>query len=407
MNRRRLLRIVLGAWCVLGAGGLTTGLPSAVAVAGLAEMHQPILAVWSAQVGPEGTSWCRHCDRFWQEYRENAAFRAALRSRYRVVYVNADRRRLEGTLLRGITALPTFVAPDRRVTGFTSSADLLARLGIPADAAPTTFHEPPATLQEEEPADAFVDSASADGAAERSEDPGGQVPDVPVVNDSGTDETGHQNASSAQVAVQTREPQPVFSLSAAITALAKPVALYLGGPLAAAAVGAAGWWWGRRRRRSSPETAAGGNSRQTEGSIGGQSSASTCILCGHYRQRLELLQRQHAEQRDQLHGRIEQLQHDMEAAEAVAGPATETRYVRVPVTDQEGEAWREAVRRVAERNPRAIPLLNTVESTASQLLHGRRVKAGSGEPTEAKPGLWSEPAGALSAVMPGPSSGSG
>ena len=309
MTRRTAL-----LWITLSLAG---GLLPARAAADVAELHRPILAVWSAQVGPEGTSWCRHCDRFWQDFRENDAFHDALCSRYRVVYINADRRRLEGTLLQGITALPTFTAPGRRIVGYTSPADLLARLELPALAperqpdrpsfpslpqspsAPPA--QPPATLpppavpqvpdlpdeppSEEPTTDQKLPEAAAPderpparpqagnrefNAPQSPSVPAQPLPDpappaepadaavhLPEVDSPGSAPrsaeapsggTPADRPASTPAAPSSRKP---VELPAVVTWLARPVALYFGGPLAAAAVGAVGWWWGRRQQRRS------------------------------------------------------------------------------------------------------------------------------------------------------------
>ncbi|MCA9117310.1 MAG: hypothetical protein KDA79_19705, partial [Planctomycetaceae bacterium] len=348
------------------------------------------------------------------------AFHDALCSRYRVVYINADRRRLEGTLLQGITALPTFTAPGRRIVGYTSPADLLARLELPALAperqpdrpsfpslpqspsAPPA--QPPATLpppavpqvpdlpdeppSEEPTTDQKLPEAAAPderpparpqagnrefNAPQSPSVPAQPLPDpappaepadaavhLPEVDSPGSAPrsaeapsggTPADRPASTPAAPSSRKP---VELPAVVTWLARPVALYFGGPLAAAAVGAVGWWWGRRQQRRSARPQ------------------------NHYTD--HPLPAQPAPPRNAD-----------PAISLSSEPRTETRYVRVPVADQEGEAWREAVRRMAELHPGAVPLLNTLESTATQLLHGRRVTSGSSSIPQAKPGLWTDP----------------
>lgn len=51
---------------------------------------------------------------------------------------------------------------------------------------------------------------------------------------------------------------------------------------------------------------------------------------------------------------------------------TETRFVRVPETDQESEAYREAMRREAALEPKLAPYVERIEATKSQLLHGSK-----------------------------------
>jgi hypothetical protein len=53
---------------------------------------------------------------------------------------------------------------------------------------------------------------------------------------------------------------------------------------------------------------------------------------------------------------------------------TQTRFVRVPVTNKEGEAYREAIRRVVELNPKLEFFASQIQSTMEQLLHGANVK---------------------------------
>jgi hypothetical protein len=54
---------------------------------------------------------------------------------------------------------------------------------------------------------------------------------------------------------------------------------------------------------------------------------------------------------------------------------TENRYTRVPVTDPEGEAYREAMRKEAELTPQLAPYLERLEASKQQILHGKRVAA--------------------------------
>lgn len=381
MNRRAALLLL----CLLPGS----------ARADIADLHKPILAVWSAQVGPDGTSWCRHCDRFWEDYRENARFRESLKARFRVVYVNADRRRLEGTLLRGITALPTFDAAGRRVTGFTNESDLLERLGVPwvepYQRSPET--RPPAAQPPERSLPSLPPPVGDPPQIEPHNEPlvdsrptAPVEPDVKPVESAPQEPADEQHQSTpAPAAGPGVSSAPVAPQSGGswVAGAATTVGGLLWGPAGAAAAsiatGAISWIIARRKR-----PAGGTLPEPVEASV----PARDCLACGAYRDRLALLNRQITEEREQFTREMERIGGELEAANA-EGAQTETRFVRVPVSDDAGEAYREAIRRVAELNPRAVSLLNQLESTAAQLLHGRKAKRGDAVP-ESKPGLWSD-----------------
>jgi hypothetical protein len=69
---------------------------------------------------------------------------------------------------------------------------------------------------------------------------------------------------------------------------------------------------------------------------------------------------------------------------------TETRFVTVPEACDEGEAYKEAIRRVGGLQPKSVPVLNQVEAAARQILHGQRVGQKRKEHHESRPGLWSD-----------------
>lgn len=56
------------------------------------------------------------------------------------------------------------------------------------------------------------------------------------------------------------------------------------------------------------------------------------------------------------------------------GLRTETEFVRVEVSDEEGEAYREAMRRVGKRDDRFAGVMEQIESSKKQILHGRKVE---------------------------------
>jgi len=53
---------------------------------------------------------------------------------------------------------------------------------------------------------------------------------------------------------------------------------------------------------------------------------------------------------------------------------TETEYVRVPATDPVGEAYKQALRRYVQANPKSQQAINGIETMAGQILHGMKVK---------------------------------
>lgn len=53
---------------------------------------------------------------------------------------------------------------------------------------------------------------------------------------------------------------------------------------------------------------------------------------------------------------------------------TNTEYVRVPVTDPEGEAYREAARRLVSLTPGLAPHVEQLEAVKNQLLQGQQVQ---------------------------------
>lgn len=109
--RRLLLVLLVLLACVLAFRSRAS--------ADVRELHRPILAVWSSAGAQQGNSRCGPCNYFWNDYyRDVPSFRASLDRVYRVVYVDADQRFVEGTLLKGITSMPTFIAPDRRLVGY-------------------------------------------------------------------------------------------------------------------------------------------------------------------------------------------------------------------------------------------------------------------------------------------------
>lgn len=237
---------------------------------------------------------------------------------------------------------------------------------------------------------------------------GGHVVDLT----GGTDlEQAGGNSSRSAAASGTdnqpgRQPEPagpwnwILPIAAAVLERKGLAAgLSIGGPIGVAAV-AGGWllrrWW--RGRSTAGETtgpagpaeqpapaepitpAASGNSPATPG---------RCAVCDQLRQTLEQQSTAASAEQARLRAELDRTAGQLEQATA-EGVKTETRYVRVPVPDPEGECFREALRRVAERQPSAIGILNQVESAAAQLLHGHRVKTQAGAAPDAKPGIWSD-----------------
>lgn len=109
--KRLLLVLLVVLGCVLAC--------RSHASADVRELHRPILAVWSTPGSQEGNSRCGGCNKFWNDYyRDVPGFRESLDRVYRVTFVDADQRFLEGTVLRGITSVPAFAAPDRTLLGY-------------------------------------------------------------------------------------------------------------------------------------------------------------------------------------------------------------------------------------------------------------------------------------------------
>lgn len=52
---------------------------------------------------------------------------------------------------------------------------------------------------------------------------------------------------------------------------------------------------------------------------------------------------------------------------------TDTEYVRVPVTDPEGEAYREAARRLVGLTPALATYMEQLEAVKSELLRGQQI----------------------------------
>jgi hypothetical protein len=100
-----------------------------VAIAGEASAQKPTLTVWTATKGQDGHSWCAPCDLFWSHFYGDLEFQRAIRARYQVAYMEVKPNDL-GARILGIGSVPAFVVRGRpAVFGYTSKADLLARLG--------------------------------------------------------------------------------------------------------------------------------------------------------------------------------------------------------------------------------------------------------------------------------------
>lgn len=65
---------------------------------------------------------------------------------------------------------------------------------------------------------------------------------------------------------------------------------------------------------------------------------------------------------------------DLKEALNLARDNTRTEYVHVPVTNDEAEAYKEALRRSASQYPNYEPFVRIVESVAEQIYHGRKVR---------------------------------
>ena len=169
--------------------------------------------------------------------------------------------------------------------------------------------------------------------------------------------------------------------------------LAIGGPIGAAVIGGGWllrrWWRGRSATPAEPQ-----RQREKPAAPGpawaeGLQPVQRCTVCDQLRQRLDQQQQAATAEQQRLRAELDHTASRLEQATA-EGVKTQTRYVRVPVADPEGEAFREALRRVAERQPSAVGLLNQVEAAAAQLLHGHRVKTQAGAAPDAKPGIWSD-----------------
>lgn len=123
---------------------------------------RPVLTVWTSVPAPGShESWCGHCDRFWEDFRTVPGFAATLKSRYTVVWRDFEQSR-PAAAIAGITSIPAFTAPGRRITGYTSPDDLLQRLGFvqrqPAQPPPVRPPDPPLEHPAAEPVQPAADS---------------------------------------------------------------------------------------------------------------------------------------------------------------------------------------------------------------------------------------------------------
>lgn len=113
--------------------------PAAPALVG---RPQPLLIVWTAD-------WCAACRQFKRDYAEDVRFRTALDSAFTVRIVDFDQQQAEATA-QEIQTLPTFIMPERRITGYLNPTDLLPRLQVPGQEssapAPTVLPTTPITL---------------------------------------------------------------------------------------------------------------------------------------------------------------------------------------------------------------------------------------------------------------------
>ncbi|WP_437191477.1 thioredoxin family protein [Planctomicrobium sp. SH527] len=83
---------------------------------------RPRLDVWSA-------SWCGACRRFRSDLKQSPAFRQQLELHFELHWHDADQEQGLARQLQ-IQALPTFLTPDRRLTGYQGTDKLLRELGV-------------------------------------------------------------------------------------------------------------------------------------------------------------------------------------------------------------------------------------------------------------------------------------
>lgn len=90
------------------------------------------LTIWTA-------TWCGSCRRFWQDFRDDPAFRGVITSRFHVHAVDVDQHRRAADAA-GMTSVPVFQWQRSRVIGYQGKSWLLGRLGftpaVPAGDAP-------------------------------------------------------------------------------------------------------------------------------------------------------------------------------------------------------------------------------------------------------------------------------
>lgn len=96
--------------------------PLALSVAcNLGNCRRPnTMLVWTAP-------WCNACQQFWNDYREDAQFRAAVDARVHIHHANADRHPLQARLNK-VRSLPTFITSHGRLEGYRSKQRFLDRL---------------------------------------------------------------------------------------------------------------------------------------------------------------------------------------------------------------------------------------------------------------------------------------
>jgi hypothetical protein len=94
---------------------------------------KPVLEVWTGKN-------CGACARFWRDYQSRPDFRGRLDAAFSVRSFPYEKYAVAGRL-KMIRALPTFLAPCRRVQGYTDPARLIAQLRLPPIKAPPMPNE--------------------------------------------------------------------------------------------------------------------------------------------------------------------------------------------------------------------------------------------------------------------------